>query len=72
MEVPKSDIVTPDAVHNADAVKRTSTGVTALRANEIEEITPIATHMDSQTRPKSLDEPFKIRYQPSSTCPEYD
>jgi hypothetical protein len=62
MEATRSENAAPDAAHNPDAIRRTGTGVTTLRENEVEEITPIAKHSDLQTRPKSLDEPFKIRY----------
>lgn len=58
MEVTRSGVAAPDAVHDADAIRRTGTGVTTLKENEAEEITPIA----SQARPKSLDEPFKLKY----------
>ena len=59
MEATRSEI---DAAHNPDAIRRTGTDVITLRENEVEEITPIATHSDLKTRPKSLDEPFKTRY----------
>lgn len=62
MEVTKYEVAAPDAAHNADAIRRTGTGVTMRGENEVEEITPIATHTNSQARPKSLDEPFKIKY----------
>jgi len=62
MEATRSEIAAPDAAHTADAMRRTGTGVTTLRETEVEEITPIATHTDSQARPKSLDEPFKPKY----------
>lgn len=62
MEITRSDIAALDATHNADAIRRTGTGVTTFRENEVEEITPIRTHTDSRARPKSLDEPFKAKY----------
>lgn len=62
MEVTRSDIAALDAAHNADAIRRTGTGVTTLRENKVGEMTLIQTHTDSRARPKSLDEPFKAKY----------
>ncbi|KAF3040759.1 hypothetical protein E8E12_009162 [Didymella heteroderae] len=61
MEVTKSEMAASDAVHNVDATSQTGTEMTTLRENEVEEIAPIATHTESQARPKSLDEPFKAK-----------
>lgn len=58
----RSEIAATDTADNADAIRRTGTGVTTLRENEVGEITPITTEIDSQARPKSLDEPFKTKY----------
>ena len=70
MEANRSEISVPDAAPAADAVRRVGTGVTTLREHDSEEITPIPTRNNDQTRPKSLDEPFKTRYWLSAVRPK--
>jgi hypothetical protein len=50
-----------NAVHEVGVVETSDPVTHRLKDNDVEEIAPITTATDARSKPKSLDEPFKMR-----------
>jgi hypothetical protein len=61
MDTTRSENATINAVHEGGVVETSDPVTHRPKDNDVEEIAPITTATDARSKPKSLDEPFKIR-----------